>query len=209
VDAALGLLVLVAAYLLGAVPFGYWLVKAIRGIDIREHGSGNIGATNVMRIAGPGLGLPVFALDVAKGCIPVLAARAMVSEASLHPALPVACAAAAILGHMYSVFLRGKGGKGVATAAGALAALDWLAVICGLAGWTIVLLTLRYVSVASMSAAVIVMVASWGFSREPAGADLVKNVFVTALGAMVIWKHRENIKRLAAGTESRAFTKES
>ena len=127
---------LVFAYLLGSLPIGLIVGKAVRGIDVREHGSGNIGATNVWRTLGPVWGSLVFALDVGKGLAPVLLAQRNAAHIAW---LPVAAGLAAILGHNFSVFLKFKGGKGVATTLGVAFGLSWVAGLVGFGVWLVVL----------------------------------------------------------------------
>ncbi len=214
-----------AAYLIGSIPFGFLIARA-RGIDIREHGSGNIGATNVRRVVGKGWGNLAFLLDVGKGAVPTLALGAwlgLLGHAALPPAHAfafIAIAAATILGHMYPIYLRLRGGKGVATGFGALTAL-WPVVTpaagVALATWIVVVRTSRYVSIASCAAAIAlplaVLVLSFVFGWPDPGAALEDRLaawpflLTTALlGAMVIFKHRGNLARLRAGTEPRIGT---
>ncbi len=195
-DAVLGAL---AGFLSGSLPFGY-VAGRLRGIDIREHGSGNIGATNVIRVLGKGIGVPVFVLDVLKGLLPCLWIKAQGAESWVW----VLTGLAAILGHMFTPWLGGKGGKGVATAAGVLAGIAPLAVLGGLALWLLFFFTLRYVSLASMMAGVGVagtLAAQMALSGK---WDAVLLGFGVVLALLVILRHRANIGRLLAGTEPRA-----
>jgi len=196
-------MVVLGAYLLGAVPFGL-LIGKLKGIDIRRHGSGNIGATNVLRVLGKPLGVVTFSLDALKGFVPAFFFPAMASwwgAPGLDPAvLSVSCGAAAILGHNFPVFLGFKGGKGVATSAGVLIGIAPQAALAGVLAWALVFFVFRYVSLASIIAAIAVVVAGWLLYRD--GHPALPGV-LTILCALAIYRHKENIKRLLAGTESR------
>ena len=187
----------IIGYILGSLPFGYLVARA-HGVDIFKAGSGNPGATNVKRVLGAKAGNTVFALDAVKGAV-----------AAAWPLLPFVAAPdarmmglvgviAAVLGHSYSIFTRFKGGKGVATAAGGLVVLIPLACLTGAAVWVLTFLATRYVSLGSILAAVAVPAASW-----LRGNPLPLNIVATILGLFVIIRHRENIKRLLNGTESK------
>jgi len=180
-------------YLLGAIPFGY-LVSKCRGIDIRQHGSGNIGATNVFRILGRPWGVLVFALDVLKGVVAVQLAMGLYS-ANLGIVAGLGC----FLGHCFPVWLGFKGGKGVAVGAGILIGLTpWTAVI-GLIIWGVTFQISRYVSLASILAAISLPVIVWLLQRQ---VDAIF-WFTLVISLLAIWRHRTNIQRLLAGTESR------
>lgn len=193
-----------AAYVIGAIPFAY-LIGRWRGVDIRRVGSGNVGATNVFRSVGRGWGIAAFILDAAKGCVPVAvlphwAARAgWLDGVQAWPGM--LCMAAAVAGHTWPVFLRFKGGKGVATSAGALLALAPLALGVALIGWVCVFMLTRIVSLASLAAAVLVPACAW--IRQPNGARPALPAFLTILAVIVIWRHRANIVRILQGTEHR------
>jgi len=207
----------ILAYLAGSIPFGLLLGLA-RGVDIREHGSGNIGATNTMRVLGKRLGLAAFALDVAKGAIPVLIWGYIISAASREelPAIEawkwLVVGVAAVIGHMYPIFLRFKGGKGVATGFGLfLGFWPWVtpAAVLALVVWGVCLLVTRYVSVSSIAAAVALPLGILGFALAPWPE---RTTFIeawpfamasTIIAALVVYKHRGNIARLRAGTEPR------
>jgi glycerol-3-phosphate acyltransferase PlsY len=185
---------ILAGYLAGSLPFGYWLVLLFRREDIRRYGSGNIGATNVWRSFGPGLGVPVILLDIAKGFVPTLVAAEL--EGPLVGAL---VGGAAMLGHWRPVFMRfQRGGKMVATCGGALFGLAPLVGLIGAVVWLIVFGLFRYASLASMAAAV-----SLPFAALVLGEPWPVVVFVTAAAVGVLLLHRANIGRLRAGTESR------
>ena len=183
------------SYLLGSVPFGLLLARA-RGVDIRSVGSGNIGATNVFRAVGKGPGLLTFFLDFLKGLLPVLAAGHWLAP---DTAAPILCGCAAIAGHIWTVFARFRGGKGVATSAGVVVGIAWEAVIIGLICWIIVFALTRYVSLASIITAGSVGISGWILYP---GRRLVPAT-LTLLAALVIVRHRSNIVRLLKGTENR------
>ena len=200
---------LVGSYLLGSIPFGY-LAGRLRGIDIREAGSGNVGATNVVRVLGKQYGYPVFALDVLKGFgavkISMLIAPGRPSEWNSPEIFGVLAAMSSVLGHLYPPWLKFKGGKGVATSAGALLALAPVATLIGVAIWMIVFWLTRYVSLASIIAAValpIVILVVRSHDQNN-GKPLVYSSACVA--AVIIWRHRSNLSRLMRGTEPR-FTR--
>ena len=199
------LVVAVVAYLLGSIPFGFLLVLLFRKEDIRARGSGNIGATNVVRSGAKGLGLLTFLLDVGKGYAAVIAAGWLLhfvtaDATNLQNARSIA-AMAAILGHVFPVWLRFKGGKGVATALGVFLALIPLAALIGLAVFAAVLLAWRYVSLASIASAVAFPIAGMLLARGQ--RTPLFTIIIVAIPLLVIWKHRQNISRLLHGTEYR------
>lgn len=193
----LAVILIVAAYLLGSVPFALVIGKGIYGTDVRQSGSGNIGTTNVFRVLGAKAGLLVFAGDMAKGFIPTYIATRVISadDAAL---VTVLVAGAAIVGHNWSIFLRGRGGKGVATGGGAvLAMMPWLFLLAFGVFW-LVLLVDRRVSVASLSAAIALSVATLATLKP-----LPYIVFIWLGAAVVFYAHRSNIERISKGEESR------
>ena len=191
---------LVLAYLLGATPTSYIAGRLGRGIDLRQHGSHNLGATNVYRVLGWRYAIPVGLVDVAKGVLPV----AIFGPWSNGPAwFTVALGIAAVLGHMFSPYVRFRGGKGVATAAGVFLALAPLAVVISLTIWGAVLWLSGYVSVASLTAAVLFPI--WVRLTEPDEPyTLLAGVL---LAALIVYAHRANIRRLREGTEHRFRTR--
>lgn len=199
----------VLAYLIGAIPNGFLIARA-KGIDIRKVGSGNIGATNVYRSVSKSLGLLTFFLDALKGALPAILFPkwAALCSAGVLPAwLPLLFGGMAIVGHTWPVYLGFKGGKGVATSAGALIGIAPAATGIGLLCWFLTLVGTRYMSVASIVAAVAVPAAGWWLYRD---GGLVLPVALTVLGALIIWRHKGNIVRLAHGTENRfEFRKKS
>ena len=187
-------LVVLGGYLLGSMPFGYWLVRVASGEDIRKTGSGNIGATNVWRTYGKSYGIPIVLLDVAKGVVPALVGTLLVGEL-----VGVVAGGAAMLGHWRPLFLRfQKGGKTVAAAGGTFFGVAPLLGLIGLAIWVVVFLLSRYASLASMATAV-----ALPFAGLALGEPWPVIVFASLAGAAVILLHRANIARLRAGTESR------
>lgn len=187
-----------ASYLVGATPTSYIAGKLGRGIDLREHGSKNLGATNVYRILGWKYAIPVALVDIAKGAVPVLLARS-----SSSGWLPVVVGGAAVLGHMFSPYVSFKGGKGVATAAGMFLALAPIAVLLAIPVWVICLWLTGYVSLSSIIAVLTVPV--WVAVLQP-NSPYVFWASV-ALVALIVFAHRRNIGRLLAGTENRFRTR--
>jgi glycerol-3-phosphate acyltransferase PlsY len=194
----------VAAYLLGSIPVGYLLVRIFRRQDIRTVGSGNIGATNVLRFGGKGLGAATFLLDVLKGCAAVWLGALL--GAWLMPAVPLRDAEAlaalfAVLGHMFTCWLHFHGGKGVATAFGVfLVASPWAA-LSAIGVFAVVFALSRYVSVGSVIAAFSFPVFAWFFPPGPHPAIFYAVEWVIAL--LIVVKHHTNIRRLINGTEAR------
>jgi acyl phosphate:glycerol-3-phosphate acyltransferase len=188
---------LLASYFVGAFPTSYLAGRIFRGIDLREHGSRNLGATNVYRTLGWKYAIPVGLVDIAKGLVPVLVFAPRVSDSQLFA---LACGAAAILGHVFSVFVRFRGGKGVATAAGVMLGLAPLALGVALAIWIVVLKLSGYVSLASIAAAAGFPLAVYLLERPDRPVILWLDALVAAA---IIWLHRANIRRLLNGTESR------
>jgi glycerol-3-phosphate acyltransferase PlsY len=184
----------VAGYLAGSIPTGYWLVRGVKRVDIRTLGSGNIGGTNVWRVFGRWLGLPVIVVDTAKGFVPALVATLTVSHLA-----GVLAGGAAMLGHWRPLFLRWqRGGKMVATCGGAFLGVAPLVGGIGAAVWIVSFLVLRYASVASMIAACAVPVAA-----ALLGEPWPVTAFAVVAAAAVIVLHRANIRRLMSGTENR------
>jgi acyl phosphate:glycerol-3-phosphate acyltransferase len=187
-------LVVLGGYLLGSMPFGYWLVRLFKGEDIRKVGSGNIGATNVWRTYGKAYGIPIVVLDVAKGFVPALVGTLLVDE--LVGAL---AGGAAMLGHWRPLFLRfQKGGKTVATAGGTFFGIAPVVGLVGVAIWIAVFLISRYASLASLATAVTIP-----FVALALGEPWPVVAFAAIAGVAVLVLHRANIARLRAGTESR------
>jgi glycerol-3-phosphate acyltransferase PlsY len=183
---------LVVAYLLGSIPFAL-IAGKLHGVDLRTTGSGNLGATNVFRTLGRTAGITVMVLDIAKGAAAVLVAVALTDNP-----WPLVAGALAILGHVFPVWTNFKGGKGVAVGAGALIGLVPAASGVLIVLWFVIVLTTRYVSIASIVCAIAAAPLAWAF-----GAPWSYVVFIALAGLFVIWKHRENIVRLSRGEENR------
>lgn len=188
-------LLLVGSYLLGSVPFGYFVVRMLKGVDIRTLGSGNIGMTNVWRICGKGPGIVVFLLDVLKGAIPPITAF----KIGLPSLYVVSAGLLAIMGHNYSVWLGFRGGKGIATSAGALIGIAPKVILPEFALFLSVLLLLRYVSLGSICIAIALPI--WTYFFYP--HDLPRLLFSLTAGLMAVYRHKANIQRLRKGTEPR------
>ena len=187
-------LAVLGGYLLGSLPFGYWLPRLFRGEDVRTRGSGNVGASNVFRVYGRRLGIPVAVLDVTKGF-----AAALLGMWAGGALVGVLAAAAAMAGHARPVFLRfAKGGKMVATAGGATLALAPLAAICCLGVWLAVFVVTRYASLASIVTVIALVVFSVVF-----GYSWPVVVFAGVGAAAILVLHRQNVRRLLGGTEHR------
>lgn len=190
------------SYLLGSIPCGY-IIGKFNGIDIRTVGSKNIGATNVTRCVGKKAGKLCFALDFLKGMLPVLLAQ----QCKMPETGVLAVLLAAILGHIFPVYLKFKGGKGVSTAAGAVMALAPLPLLTALVVWVVVFTISRYVSLASITAAAVLPVVAWIFKLAGIGSVSAQSplslVLLTVIAVLAIMRHRSNIQRLLNGTESR------
>ena len=191
----------VVAYLFGAVPFAYLMVRWRSGVDIRTVGSGNVGATNVLRAAGTTAAGTVLALDIAKGAAPVLIGRALEAP----PAVLGACALAAVLGHVFPVFLGFRGGKGVATAAGAIGAMSPAPMLAAMTVFGITVALTRYVSLGSMLAVasfpLFAFLFGWLGWAEPMPQVLL--IGSTVAAGLILIRHRENVRRMAVGNEHR------
>lgn len=215
------------AFLIGSIPFGLLIAKA-KGINIREHGSGNIGATNVLRVVGKKYGITCLLLDLLKGLIPTMAGISLItydgagaamkidalSSYAVHidqfqaQTLHILTALATILGHNYSPWIGFKGGKGIATSGGALIALMPAAIVVLLLIWLILFYTTKYVSVASIGTALslpaVTLFGSWYHDKFPQG-DWNKPLFIFTIiiALLATWRHKSNIKNLMNGTEHR------
>ncbi len=187
-------LIFLAAYLIGSLPFGYILTKIVHKKDIRDYGSGNIGATNVLRVYGPRSAAPVFVLDLLKGLAAVLIARAV----SDLPAVYLTAGFLAMFGHSFPVYLRFRGGKAVATSIGVLIALSWPVTLIVLACFLLIVYFSRYVSLGSITSMALLPAAFWLL-----GFALPYIYFGLATALLVAVRHHENIGRLLKGTESK------
>ena len=189
-------LLVLAAYLTGSFPTSYVVGRLSRGIDLRQHGSGNLGATNAYRVLGWQAAIPIFIVDIGKGWAPTALFPRLDGSPLAEWAL--AYGAAAIVGHVWSVYVGFRGGKGVATSAGVLLALAPTAVLAGFIVWFLLVWLTGYVSLGSIAAAALVPVVT-GVTMGPGPVLWL----TTALAVFVIWAHRANIRRLLAGTENR------
>lgn len=187
-------LALALSYVLGSVPTGLWLGLRLRGVDIRERGSKNIGAANTMRVLGKTLGAAALVADVAKGAIPVL----VIANLSQWEQAPLACGLAAILGHTLSLFLRFRGGKGVATSLGAFAALCPLPTAIAAGVFALVVAATRMVSAGSITAALALAIAVFTIDHS-----VQIRVAATLVALLIVVRHRSNIARIWRGEESR------
>ena len=198
-------LLVAGAYFLGAVPFAL-LLGFLKGVDIRKVGSGNVGATNLSRALGRAWGVGAFALDFAKGLLPVLACSLSSVEGGTvrieH--IQVASGLAAILGHVFPIYLRFRGGKGVATSFGAVTGLVWVAALAAGAVWAALYFATRTVSIASLGAAVVFPLGTaWVARDEPMDVLVPRIGIAIAITLLIVVRHRSNIRRLVRGEESR------
>jgi len=186
------LLALLSGYLIGGIPFGWLIAKLWKGVDLREVGSGNIGATNAYRVLGPVAGIIVFLLDTSKGLLPVVLSQILGWNG-------IAGGIGAILGHSFSPYLRGRGGRAVATSLGVFLGLSPWASLCAFATWGVLVLITRYVSVASVIGSLsLPLVWMWVFRT-----DRIVHAIALVAALWIAWKHRPNLQRLRAGTEPR------
>ncbi len=196
---------LLIAYLIGSIPTSFILGKLLRGIDLREHGSRNVGATNAMRVLGKPVGIAVLIMDAAKGFFPTLLFLRITGESAsgfLSREDQALCIGlAAVIGHIFTLFLKSKGGKGVATGIGVYLALAPKALLLTFGICLILVASTRYVSLGSLTGAILLPI--FLLLVGPRSLPLV--ILTVLLGGLVIWRHRENIKRLARGTESKIF----
>ncbi len=192
-----GLITIVGAYLIGSFPTGFLLVKIFKGEDIRNVGSGSTGATNVKRIMGKTGFFTVMIIDAIKGFVPVIIAQHFDTVSTIH-ILPILASFGVIIGHSKSIFLKFTGGKSVATTAGTIIALNWMVAIICFAIWAIIAYVSKYISLASITAMVLMTILMFCF-KSP-----LSYVIYCAIAAIyVIYLHRENIKRLMNGTENK------
>jgi glycerol-3-phosphate acyltransferase PlsY len=193
----------IGSYVIGAIPFSYIAGKLLKGIDLREHGSGNLGASNTFRSLGVAPGVTVLVLDIAKGFFPVYIA----GKLALTNGLPVhwltlACAFAAVFGHMYSIYLKFSGGKGIATAAGGFLAIQPYALLGSFAVWLVLFVTRRIMSLATLSAAAALPAFVYLSGRLQLWPTHWSFTVVSVVLVIIIFhRHRSNIRRLIDGTE--------
>ncbi|MDI6640685.1 MAG: glycerol-3-phosphate 1-O-acyltransferase PlsY [Elusimicrobiota bacterium] len=192
------LVVIYMSYLIGSIPTAYIITKILKGIDIRSYGSGNPGATNVLRLAGKTAGIFTFVIDFLKGFLTVKLAGLF----GWNPEIQILCGTAAIIGHNWTVWLKFRGGKGVATGAGVVFALLHQIAIISIGVFIITVLLTGYVSVGSIVSAISVSLFSW-LNLSNTKISLITKIVITVLSAIVIFKHKDNIKRLTVGKESK------
>jgi acyl phosphate:glycerol-3-phosphate acyltransferase len=199
------LLVMIAAYLIGSIPFGYLLVRLKEGSDIRDTGSGGTGATNVTRRAGKVAGVVTLLLDAAKGSLVIYLARWFLTTGFEINWWVATAAILAIVGHMFPLWLGFRGGKGVATGVGVFLALEPLAIAGAVVLFVVIVLATRYVSLGSIIAVAAFPLCAWLLSVFVKPVPDLKQILTTAVigGALIVFMHRENINRLARGTENK------
>ena len=195
------ILITIGAYIIGSIPTGYILVKAIKNEDIRTHGSGSTGATNVKRVLGTWAFFAVMFIDALKGCLPVLASKYLEYKLNIYPyysILPVLVSIAVIIGHSKSIFLKFSGGKSVASGVGTIFGLNWIVGLITAALWTIITYSSKYVSLGSIIAVLLTPVWMLLF-KQP-----ISYTIYCLLGSLyIVYLHRENIKRLVSGNENK------
>jgi glycerol-3-phosphate acyltransferase PlsY len=211
-DTAWPFIAIVLAYLVGSIPFGYVIARVVKKIDIREHGSGNIGATNVGRVLGAKWGIIALILDLVKALLPACLFPLLLSgESPWRPHLPVACGVAAIIGHMYPCYLYLRGGKGVASALGVVAFLSPMCTVFAFATFLTSFIIWRIVSLSSICASSAFAAGHFWLFRDqlwtPSGWSLT--AFSVAIPALIILRHRANIGRLLRGEEPRFTSKKA
>ncbi|GAB6136934.1 glycerol-3-phosphate 1-O-acyltransferase PlsY [Halanaerobaculum tunisiense] len=189
------ILVMLAGYLLGSIPFGLLVSQLVTGKDIRNYGSGNIGATNAFRLMGLKLGAVVAILDIGKGVLAVKLAQSLFGEAIV---ILLLAGLMAVVGHNLSIFLGFSGGRGVATSVGVLGSLAPMVMVIVFTVWVIIVLLSRYVSLASITGAALIPILMYFFAKS-----MTLVIFSLLLAAFVIYSHRPNIQRLLAGTENK------
>lgn len=212
------LTVLLLSYLMGSIPSAIWVGKLFKGVDVREHGSGNAGTTNTFRVLGVPFGITVFVLDFMKGFIPSFWLSALAFDLFSGPLAPpnweveaflrITCGVVAVIGHIYPIFANFKGGKGAATACGMLFGIEAISIGISFSLFGIVLLTTKYVSLASIlstaSYTIVLLIMRYGFGIDIDGSIII---FGALISSAIIYKHKSNISRLLAGTESKVGSK--
>jgi glycerol-3-phosphate acyltransferase PlsY len=193
------ILFLLFSFLLGSIPSGYWLGRIFKNIDIRKSGSGNIGATNAVRTLGWPIGIWVYPLDISKGLVPIIIAKYLYSNESLILSLSIICLLAgflSVLGHVFSPFVKFKGGKGVNAAAGVILGLSWQVFLICLAIFIFIAIISRTVSISSIAAGISLPIAMFFFSQPKE-----YTIFSLIIAVVVIVRHKDNIIRLVQGKE--------
>jgi len=201
----------VIAYLLGSIPTSYIMGKLFRKIDIRQHGSGNVGATNALRILGVKMGITVMIIDILKGYVAVQIGKLILlqwTESDFFNYLLIIIAFGAIMGHIFTVFLNFKGGKGVATSAGVFLSLTPIPFIAALLFFILTVTVSKYVSLGSIIASVVLIISETVINIKSGFAEIEFLILVFLVAFFIIIKHKANIKRLLAGNENKiSFTK--
>lgn len=192
------ILFILFCYLLGSIPFAYLAGKILKGIDIREHGSKNIGATNVSRVLGKGYGISVFFLDFCKGLLPVLLAGYFFKNHGNLLVIKILSGLSAVCGHMWTVFLDFKGGKGVATSSGVMIGLIPKSMVIVFIIWICIVSVFHYISLGSIVASTLLPVCVFFIEK-----DKMLFIFTLIMSIIIIYKHKANIKRLLSGTENK------
>jgi glycerol-3-phosphate acyltransferase PlsY len=195
------LFLLLSAYWVGSIPTGYWLVWLVKKKDVRTQGSGNIGMTNVWRVAGAPWGILTLILDIAKGAVVIWAARVFLPQDALAP---LVAAAGVLVGNVFTIFLNFKGGKGIGVSVGVFFSLLPLESALGTVAFVIMVLITRMISAGSLAGVTVMALSTWMML----GTGWV-SAFASVAALLVWWTHRENIKRIAAGTENRVGKKKS
>ncbi len=202
---------LTISYLIGGIPFGYMIAFA-KGIDIRTHGSGNIGASNVGRILGRKYGIMIFILDLLKGFVAVFLIPVFVSElifpTTSDNLLVVLCGLCAIFGHVFPIYLGFKGGKAVATSFGVFLWLAPIPVAIALGVWIVIVMVFRYVSLGSMISSVVIVGCIIGFESDPFNKGVYLTTLSIVVAILIIIRHISNIQRIISGTETKILSKE-
>ena len=211
-DTTYYIFILVTSYLIGSIPCGY-IIGRLNNLDIRDHGSGNIGATNVLRTLGKKWGVPCFILDFIKGLAPVLTVNILIANKVIPETAYIATSLAAlgtVFGHIFTIFLKFKGGKGIATSAGCLLALAPYPLLIGIIIWIAIFYSTRYVSLASIAAAASLPVSALACNQFEIGtkATNAEIILLIFLAILAIYRHKSNITKLLNGTENR-FEKRS
>ncbi len=201
---------LIISYLIGSIPFGY-IIPIAKGIDIRKQGSGNIGATNVGRILGRKYGIIIFILDLLKGFIVVFIIPVLIFDIKFPTTsdnlLVILCGVCAILGHVFPIFLRFKGGKAVATSLGVFMWLSPIPIAIAFGVWILTVILSRYVSLGSMISAIVLTGGIIAFENEPFGNGIYITILSIIVAILIILRHITNIQRIINGTETKVFSK--
>jgi glycerol-3-phosphate acyltransferase PlsY len=190
----------VVSYFIGSIPFAYIVARVFGGLDIRQHGSGNVGATNVARVMGWRYGVPVFLLDALKGFLPAYLAIKYFGLSPVHP-LVILCGAGAVLGHVFPIYLRFKGGKAAATSVGVFLVLAPKAILGAILVWCIIVAVTRYISLGTIFGAIALCALFVYFHPDPFGDGRYLMGVSVIIALLIILRHKENIGRLIAGTE--------